>query len=188
VVRATLTELEACVLGLVLTEGPCTPYAVFSILRDSPSSQWSGSAGAIYPLFRRLEASGLLASKPRARDGRSSRVCTATPKGREALRRWLGPPFPEWIAEVPNDPLRTRVRFLSALPSAGRRAFLAAAEDRLVEQVRQLEDDLRARAVTPFELAMARGAVRLVRARLAWIRGTQRALGDASLRSRPRPR
>jgi DNA-binding PadR family transcriptional regulator len=175
---AKLTELEACVLGLVLSEGPCTPYAIFSVLRDSPSPQWSGSAGAIYPVFRRLQSRGLVVFKAQSQGRRSSRVCRATAAGKEALRRWLGPPFPEWIAEVPNDPLRTRVRFLDVLPPARRRAFLAEAMARLAEQVERLEEDLLARpSLTAAEVAMARGAVLLVQARLAWITETARAFG-----------
>ena len=173
-----LTELEGCVLGLVVSEGPCTPYAVFSVLRDSPSSQWSGSAGAVYPVFRRLEAAGLVVSESRGDGERAARVSRATTAGRKALRRWLGPPIADWIAEVPSDPLRTRVRFLDALPPARRRAFLAAARSRLTKELARLEEDLKARrSRTPAEIAMARGAVHLVRARLAWITETAKALG-----------
>jgi DNA-binding PadR family transcriptional regulator len=174
--RSNLTELEACVLGLVLSEGPCTPYVVFGVLRDSPSPQWSGSAGAVYPVFRRLEAWGLIASRKQTRGGRSIRICRATPTGKQALRNWLGPPLPEWIAEVPNDPLRTRVRFLDVLQPARRRAFLAEAKARLSDEVERLEEDLRTRPETPFEIAMARGGVLLVGARLAWIEEAERTL------------
>jgi len=182
-----LTELEGCVLGLVVSEGPCTPYAVFSVLRDSPSSQWSGSAGAVYPVFRRLEAAGLIASEARGSGGRAARISRATASGKAALRRWLGPPIADWIAEVPSDPLRTRVRFLDALPPARRRAFLTEARSRLTKEVARLEEDLKARrSRTHAEIAMARGAVLLVRARLAWIKETEGTL-EAGRRRATRP-
>jgi hypothetical protein len=44
-------------------------------------------------------------------------------------------------------------------------------------ELARLENDLKARrSRTPAEIAMARGAVRLVRARLAWITETARSL------------
>jgi hypothetical protein len=45
-----LSELEAAVLGLVWSDGPCTAYAVRRTVQNSLSTQWSGSAGAVYPV------------------------------------------------------------------------------------------------------------------------------------------
>src|SRR6185436_18926108 len=61
--RIAATDLEQTVLGIVWRDGPCTPYHVRSVLLRSPSSHWSGSAGAIYPLVKRLEARGLARSR-----------------------------------------------------------------------------------------------------------------------------
>ena len=53
-----LSELEAVVLGLVWSDGPCTAYAVRRTVQASLSAQWSGSAGAVYPAVARLEGPG----------------------------------------------------------------------------------------------------------------------------------
>ena len=70
-----LSELEYVVLGVVRQEAPCTPYVIRQVFAHSPSSYWSGSAGAIYPLVRRLERRGLLESTERRRGSRTSREC-----------------------------------------------------------------------------------------------------------------
>ena len=63
--RGQLSEIEACVLALVSEDGPATPYAIRKIFLDSPSPQWSGSAGTIYPLIERLSRRKLIHSKLR---------------------------------------------------------------------------------------------------------------------------
>ena len=60
----TTSELEGAVLGVIWQEGPCTAYTIRKQFVASPSPQWSGSAGAIYPLVRRLEKKRLLALTP----------------------------------------------------------------------------------------------------------------------------
>ena len=55
-----LTDLEQAALGVVWRDGPCTPYQVRKQFLDSPTPSWSGSAGTIYPLMRRLEDMGLV--------------------------------------------------------------------------------------------------------------------------------
>jgi DNA-binding PadR family transcriptional regulator len=167
-----LSELEACVLGLIWSEGPCTPYRVQKIVRQSPSPHWSGSAGAIYPIFKRLEEKGLLRSESRTQGRRASQVFRTSADGNRTLRAWLGPPLPEWTADLPIDPLRTRLRFLGALPPGKRTALLAQAGERLEEKLRWLRQDCRrlAKLDDPFPYAMARGAVHVTRARIQWLR------------------
>jgi DNA-binding PadR family transcriptional regulator len=166
-----LSELEACVLGLVWIEGPCTPYRVQQILRSSPSPHWSGSAGAVYPLFKRLERRGLIRARAVRQGRRAGRHCRLSPAGLEALRAWLGPPLPDWIAGLPIDPLRTRLRFLAALPPRRRMESVAAAREAVARNVATIRADCRrlAREDDPFEYAMARGGLRVARARLAWL-------------------
>jgi DNA-binding PadR family transcriptional regulator len=172
-----LSELEACVLGLVWAEGPCTAYAVRRIFQLSPSPHWSGSAGAIYPIVARLTTRRLIRSRPHATGRRRSRLYEITPRGLDGLRLWLGPPLPDWAAAIPADPLRTRLRFLGALPPRRRNAFLAEAEAGLREHLQVLKKDFqRRREDDRFSRLMARGAIRMVQARLAWIREIGREL------------
>ncbi len=176
-----LSELEGCVLGLVWSDGPCTPYAIRQVFLSSPSPHWSGSAGAIYPLVRRLERRKLLRSEIRATGRRPSRLYTLTPVGTRALQAWLSPPLPELAIGVPPDPLRTRLRVLEALPPAGRRAFLADARSRLRRHLCLVQADCRKRRASGqrFDFLMARGALHQMRAREAWLREVARAMTGA---------
>ena len=177
-----LSELEACVLGLIWSEGPCTPYHVHRIVRSSPSPHWSGSAGAIYPLIRRLEERGLIRANTVRQGSRAGRLCRISPAGRKALHTWLGPPLPDWIAALPIDPLRTRLRFLGALPAARRLQFVREARDAVRKNLATIRADCRrlAKGDDPFEHAMARGALHVSRARLQWVNEVARMLADSS--------
>lgn len=167
-----LTELEGAVLGAVQLEGPCTAYAVRKVFQRSPSTFWSGSAGAIYPLLERLELQGLLASTVVPRGAARRKTYTLTRAGRTALRRWIGPPLPDRLAALQADPIRTRIGFLASLSPAGRRAFLEAAEAQIAMEIELTREYGDARKETaPFEFAASRGLVAVHRARLRWIRG-----------------
>ncbi len=125
--RTRLSELECFVLGLVWRHGPCAPYDVRRLLAESPSTQWSASAGSIYPLAARLEKAGYLRGRARRTGKRARRELTLTPKGLRALRTWIGPVMAPEAATVTHDPLRSRARFLGALTPAQRRAWVRAA-------------------------------------------------------------
>ncbi len=182
--RRSLTELEGTVLGMVWARQPCTPYRVRREFLDSPSPYWSGSAGAIYPLMLRLESAGLLRSIERATGARVGRLYRVTPAGGRRLRRWVGPPYDAAVVGVPPDPLRVRVAFLSALPPARQRAALEAVRAglrlQLATAVRSLEAG---EAGGPYFELMARGAIAMLRTRLAWIASAARALGRSAARA-----
>lgn len=169
--KAALTDLEFTVLGIVWKRAPCTAYAIMREFFSSPSSFYRGSAGAIYPLARRLEKKGLLKASTGKRGRRRHVAYALSRTGLAALRKWLAPPLPEGAAAITFDPLRTRTYFLAALAPEQRRAFAAHARDELVKQLdivgaevdryRKSGDDLSA-------LAME-GAVHVIRARIAWM-------------------
>jgi len=171
-----LSELEGCVLGYLWKYGASTAYAVRKELLDSPSSHWSGSAGAIYPLLERLERRGVVASSKGARGDRQHWTYDLTDDGREALMAWLAPPLAYDIISVAPDPLRTRMYFLGALSAARRAAFLAQARDKLAAYIKELQaisqDD-------EFDRLATRGAIRATRARIAWLDDVQRSLARA---------
>ncbi len=173
-----LSELEGCVLGLVGCQGPLTAYAIRRVFLDSVSPHWSGSAGAIYPLVRRLESRGLIRSDPGGSGSRRSRLHTLTNAGRSELRRWMGPPLPEGVVAVPVDSLRTRLGFLSALTPAERRAFVEDARRSLRAHMRDVEEDCRQARLDadPFRLLVAEGALAMLRARSRWLSGVARRL------------
>jgi DNA-binding PadR family transcriptional regulator len=176
---AKLSELEGAVLGVVWADGPCTAYAVRRTFKDSLSPQWSGSAGAIYPLLDRLRQRGLLRSKRRPGDRRGGRLWRPTAAGLRALRQWLAPPLPDWVIGVPVDALRTRLQFLGALSPARRAAFLQDARTGLQDHIVEVEKDCRTSrgGPDPYHHLVARGALAMVRARRAWLKEVARALG-----------
>jgi DNA-binding PadR family transcriptional regulator len=170
--RTKLSELEGAVLGTLREMEPCTPYAIRRIFQSSPSPIWSGSAGAIYPLVARLEKRGLLRSEETMTGRRRGRLFALTAGGLRSVRSWLGPPLPIWAVGVPMDALRTRARFLGALPPKRRQAFIAEAQARLRSEIRVVEADCRSRSGDrdPFSRLTARGALLMLRAREAWLK------------------
>ena len=168
--KEALSEIEGCVLALIEESGPATPYAVRKDFLDSPTPQWSGSAGTIYPLVARLQKRGLIRTKVRYTGDRKGRHMSLTPAGLRAFRRWLAVPVPEWVAGIPPDPLRTRVRFLAALPPRLRREFTDEARRAAERQLLVLREDCeRQRALGAFQYLMARGALLSMEARLRFL-------------------
>ena len=175
--RRKLSEMEACVLALIWSNGPSTPYALRKVFLRSPSPQWSGSAGSIYPLVERLGRWKLIRSAAHSIGRRHGKRFTLTAAGSRAIEKWLAPSVPDWVAGVPPDPLRTRIRFLGVLPVGKQQELLRVALQRvewhLGEMLRDYKDR---RAKGGFERWMARGALMAMRARRAWLREMVAAL------------
>ena len=189
----TTSEMEGAVLGVVSQEGPCTAYAIRRRFLDSPSPRWSGSAGAIYPLVKRLEGRGLISSTVQKGSRRKGRLYSLTPAGLGVLKSWLAPPLDPLATGVPPDPLRTRLSFLGALTPAERRDFIREALAGNKAQIKVVKADLRGspRKDDPWRHLVARGALASLRARQAWLREVGKALAlkpsRGSRRRRRRP-
>jgi DNA-binding PadR family transcriptional regulator len=170
--RRPPSELECFVLGLIWKHGPCTTYALRQKLQSSPSTQWSGSAGALYPLVRRLERMGYLKSRSSGRGRRASVEYSITARGEAVLREWIGPPIPPEALTVTHDPLRSRLRFLSLLPPPQRRAWVEAAIRSLEEVARRVREweQVHASDDDPFVPLMTRSGLLDIRARRTWLR------------------
>jgi DNA-binding PadR family transcriptional regulator len=163
-----LTDLEGAVLAQIGHAGSTTAYAVAKLTADSVSEYWSGSAGAVYPLIKRLAARGLLASSE-AQDGNRSRTDYAlTPEGRTALKAWLLDA--ERASDLGFDPLRTRLVHLDLCTPAERRRFQQQVLAQLEAAVETPAptDDPRLRALHDT----------VTRARLAWFQALQKALAN----------
>lgn len=175
---ARYSELECFVLGVVWQLGPCSPYDVRRHLGASPSTQWSASAGAIYPLIRKLERRRLLRSREQATGKRRRRAYVITPAGRKVLRAWVGPPLAREAISVAYDPLRTRARFLGAVPAVQRQAWVRAAMEALLEVERRVKewqgdyggDD-------PFLALMTRNGQLDIQSRRVWLRDVAGVFG-----------
>ena len=175
--RGQLSELEGAVLGVISLVGPCTAYAVRRVFLRSPSTRWSGSAGAIYPLVRRLERRGMLSSKPHTTGRRRGRDYELTSEGHGTLRGWIGPPFSAEASGIPPDPLRTRLSFLAVLPDEQREAFLSRAEETIRAEARDAARACREElgAGRTLDYLISRGVLLVSRARLRWIREVARS-------------
>lgn len=180
------TELEAAVLGLVDRHGPCTAYAVRREFLDSPTTYWSGSAGAIYPLVSRLEERGLLTARHVPWGRSTKKEVSLTRAGRRALRRWLVPPLPTWAASHTVDPVRTRLHHLDALDPEDRLAFVDDAE----AKVRLHLADVRGRLQCSngddplFERLALRGVVLELEARSRWLGEVRREIEERGVAAR----
>lgn len=165
------TELEAAVLGVVWQECPCTRYAIRQHFLESRAPRWSGSAGAIYPLVRRLETRGLLRSESSAQGRRARRDYRITRLGGTALRRWLRMPIAQGDATLIHDPLRTRMLFLSALPCEEALSFVSDALEALRRALRQAQEDCRENPLREDRFAhfAAKNALLVTRARVKWL-------------------
>jgi DNA-binding PadR family transcriptional regulator len=172
------SELECTVLALVWREPKMSAYAIRQHFLRSPSSQWSGSAGAIYPLVKRLERRGWLRSNAMTKGERAGSVYSLTPAGRQVMHEWLAPPLAPELASAVPDPLRTRMYFLGALSPAERRRFLNEAQAHLEGEVRIARAALRktSRQDDRFAYAAIRGVILTMRARLLWIRTVRGSL------------
>ena len=167
------------VLGLVWVDGPCTAYAVRRTVQASLSTQWSGSAGAVYPAVARLEQRGLIRLRAQSTGRRRSQALEITVKGTRVLADWLGPPVDSAALGIPPDPLRTRLRFLELLPPARQSSFLDEAIEAVEAGVRRVRADvLRSTRAgeSSFKIAMARGALHATRARLRTLRELKASL------------
>lgn len=172
------SELEGFVLGLVWRHGPCSPYELRQQMQRSPSTQWSGSAGAIYPLIQRLERSGLVRSKARHNGKRERREYEVTEKGIRALQAWVGPPFADEAITVAHDPLRSRARFLGVLSKAERIKWIDAARLALDEVERRvLEWESEFGESEPGAAIMTLSGELDVRSRREWVESVGKRLG-----------
>jgi DNA-binding PadR family transcriptional regulator len=174
-----ISELEGCVLGIIWENGACTPYVIRRKFLISPNPEWSGSAGAIYPLVKRLEARGWIRSKEmETSGGRRSREYSLTAAGRKVFRSWIGPPLSLNTIGIPSDPLRTRIEFLYSLRRDERKEFLSEAIRQIREQIQIIRKDCirrRKEGNVPAYVA-GLGALRMMRARLDWLYQARRIL------------
>jgi DNA-binding PadR family transcriptional regulator len=182
------SELECFVLGVIWQLGPCSPYDIRQHLAASPSTQWSASAGAIYPLVRKLEKRRLLRSKDQATGKRKRRVYVITPAGKKVLQSWIGPPIAAHAITVAHDPLRTRARFLGVMTPMQRLAWVRAALAAMDEVERRVTGWQGEYGVDdPFLTLITRNGQIDVDSRRAWLREVADVVGAANRHASPSP-
>ena len=160
-----ITDMEGAALAVLARRGALTSYAVARAFAESPSEFWSGSAGAVYPMLRRLRARGFVSASQGADGERSRTRYSVTAKGRAAFEGWLLDV--ERGAGWGFDPLRTRAMELDLVsPAAGKR-FLRAALART--------EQLLANGGGRFHARERAVRVAWLRARVTWIKAALKA-------------
>jgi DNA-binding PadR family transcriptional regulator len=151
-----LTELEGAILGAIRQLGAATGYRLRRAFLDSPSLEWSGSAGSIYPAIRRLAEANYVCAGA-AMDGRGGLRYALTAKGERAIVTWLGDV--DRAISPGLDPFRTRAGLWSTLPQPQRgklmKSLVEAAGARCLElklQIPQMEVINRRQAELELEL------------------------------------
>jgi DNA-binding PadR family transcriptional regulator len=160
----TLTELEGAVLSEIHHRGNHTAFRVRRAFQTSPSIEWSGSAGAVYPAIRRLVAGGLILSTP-IPTGRRGDALALTPEGVRALERWICDPLR--AASVGLDPFRLRAGLWATLAPAVRDAALDDVKRAIADDLDRLTAALD--TLDPVERARSDWSIRLQRMRAEWL-------------------
>lgn len=124
-----LTEMEGMVLAQIAREGALTAYEVKEAFRLSPSQFWSGSAGAVYPLMKRMQDRGYVKSKDVSQNKRPRREFSLTAAGKKAMQGWLSDS--KRAIDPGYDPLRSRLLFIQLLPENRQRQFLEQVQQQM---------------------------------------------------------
>lgn len=162
----SLTDCEASLLLIVLRCQPVTAYRVLRLHALSPVSRCNESKGSLYPLVRRLEVRGLLATHRVVGDGRRAQLLACTEAGREAVRLWARRIEPEHI--FGGDPLFARLDAFDLLSAAERREWVATARRLTAIRIAELEDAPKEKGVAVPDVVHA-GAILGLHGRLEWI-------------------
>lgn len=173
-----LSDLEGAALGHVWAHGPCTAHAVRTAFQQSPSTHWSGSAGAVYPLLDRLARRGLVRARSVPWGKRERRLLSVTQRGRNGLARWLRRGAGREGAAAVFDGLRTRCLFLGVLDEDERREFVRSSRGALETHLAVIEEHLEGlrEEGDRFAVLGGRGAWLAARARLTWIDEVEKEL------------
>lgn len=165
-----LSHLAYIALGVVAESQPCSGYAVMKQFQSSSSTYFSGSAGAIYPLLRRLEAAGLIKEDRHKAGTRTRRTYSLTESGSDALASWICAPLPPEDVAFMVDLLRARTLFFEKIPKSRRKAFVKDARTQLERRISEFEHRIAdTEKFGQIDRVSFQSVVLIDRARLAWL-------------------
>lgn len=168
------SELEGAILAEIHHRGCRTAFQVRRAFQLSPSSEWSGSAGAVYPAIRRMTQAGLIRTAPLP-GGRRARSLELTQRGVDALTAWTCDVDRACGAGL--DPFRLRSGLWRELRPSQRRKVLTQLQTTLRSALASIPRN----DVDGVERARDELAALLQETRLAWIAAELKSL-DASKR------
>ena len=160
-----LTELEGAILSEIHHRGDQTAFQVRRSFALSPSLEWKGSAGAVYPAIKRLERDGLISAIAKQGDGRATRILSLTQAGRDAMMGWACDP--ERAVSTGIDPFRMRAGIWDGLEVRERRRVLTVVRESVEANIAFLRGF--SRNNDGIEKASVNLALRLQLARLSWL-------------------
>lgn len=171
--ETALTEHESHVLAIIQREQPVTTYKIRKFIEGSPTAGISSSAGAVYPLVRRLTEQGYISVSAVETDRRNTEVLQITDKGRSAIRDWIRRLTPAQY--LPEDPARTRAFYMAHLPVEEQVSWLTGLISGLERKLGELEDYA---ARLPAAEHAHRHALMITRTRIEWAQGVLFDLGS----------
>ncbi len=162
--KHVLTEIEGAILSEIAHRGQKTAFQVRRAFQSSPSIEWSGSAGSVYPAVKRLREKGLIEATPTG-DAKSTMHLSLSKIGETALMDWSTDP--QRSTSVGIDPFRLRSGIWTTFPKTRRRQLFARLADRTAAEIASLEEEIG--AADPVEAVRLRLNVALHKARLEWL-------------------
>src|SRR3954453_8769827 len=161
-----LSDNEGSLLALVLRRQPVTAYQLFKIYERSPVTRFNASKGSLYPLIKRLRASGLLNGKPKDGSARRADALSCTGAGEQAVKAWVLDLRPNHI--VLDDPLRTKLLSLDCLTRDEQVAWIERARGLIVQRYGALAEYADTVSL-PFQDLVRRSAQETLQVKLDWL-------------------
>lgn len=132
-----LTNLENVALAHIWRKGATTAHELRVAFAESSAGRYSGSAGAIYPLVKRLEAAGYVRARASSNGAQKKKLYNITKAGRNAVEKWI---FDMPAADMfPDDPVRTRFQYLHLLARNDQARWFEAAKSAVTESNKAVE-------------------------------------------------
>ena len=161
---SALTELEGAVLSEIHHRHHDTAFQVRRAFQTSPSIEWSGSAGAVYPAIRRLADAALIETTP-IPTGRKGTRLSLSPQGIAALEAWICDPVR--ATSVGVDPFRLRAGLWATLDPMVRAEALQRLQHAVDEELERLIASLN--DLDEVERARIEWAIDLQKMRSRWL-------------------
>ncbi|QYC08948.1 PadR family transcriptional regulator [Brevundimonas nasdae] len=159
-----VTELEGAVLSEIHHRHNRTAFKVRRAFQTSPSIEWSGSAGSVYPAIKRLTQAGLIVSTPITTGHKGSHL-TLSPEGVAALEAWICDPVR--ATSVGVDPFRLRASLWATLTPEARADALRRLKQTVGAELQRLNEAID--DMDPIEQGRSQWSIQLQTMRLRWL-------------------
>ena len=151
-----------------------TGYSLIKEMKRARGGRWSTQSGAVYRIFRKLEALELVTTNQGYQQGRKTHIVHATDLGLEQVKLWVTSPMPFGEIALLTDPMRSRAYYLSMLELQQRLSTVEMwikANNKLITQLKGDVDETfwLGRKDDPFKPLAYSEIIRLAEARGQWL-------------------